>query len=166
MSRTATDVARPELPTSAPPRPTVADRLRSVFGHPLVQDSLIAGALTAIALVGMLTRLHVDLPEGGGDVTRRSLDTLGVTLVLLQTATLTWRRRSPVLVLAVVTSSLFLFSMLGYFMSFASFGFLIALYTVAAHRDRRISIPAGVACGVIVFLILALGHERIEPDTV
>jgi signal transduction histidine kinase len=166
MSRTATDVARPGLPTSAPPRSTVADRLRSVFGRPLVQDSLIAGALTAIALVGMLTRLHVDLPEGGGDVTRRSLDTLGVTLVLLQTATLTWRRTSPVLVLAVITSSLLLFSMLGYFMSFASFGFLIALYTVAAHRDRRISIPAGVACGIIVFLILALGHERIEPDTV
>jgi signal transduction histidine kinase len=154
------------MPPPAPPRPTVSDRFRRFFRRPLVQDSLIAGALTAVALVGVLTRTRVDLPEGGGDELRPSLDSLGVTLLLLQTATLVWRRRAPVLVLAVVTTSLFAFSMLGYFMSFASFGFLIALYTVAAHRDRRISIPAGIACGVIVFMILSLGHESIEPDTV
>jgi signal transduction histidine kinase len=141
-------------------------RVRDVFDRPSVQDALIAAALTAIALVGMLTRLHVDLPEGGGDVTRRNLDAIGVGLVLLQTATLAWRRKAPVVVLTVVTVSLFLFSVLGYFRSFASFSFLIALYTVAAHRDRRVSIPAGLACGVVVFLILSLGHEPIEPDTV
>ena len=37
---------------------------------------------------------------------------------------------------------MFLYFALGYFPLFASFGFLLALYTVAAHRDRRISIPA------------------------
>jgi signal transduction histidine kinase len=166
MSRTSTELARAQLPTRRSPTPAIPDRVRRLFAQPIVQDSLIGGALTAIALLGVLTRLHVDLPEGGGDVTRRSLDALGITLVLLQTATLTWRRKAPVLVLSVITAALFLFSMLGYFRSFASFGFLIALYTVAAHRDRRISIPAGVVCGVIVFLILALGHEEIEPDTV
>jgi signal transduction histidine kinase len=140
--------------------------VRRFFRSPIVQDSLIAGALTAIAAVGIVTRTHVDIPEGGGDHMRRSLDTLGVVLLLLQTATLIWRRRSPVLVLAVVTASLFAFSMLGYFRSFASFGFLIALYTVAAHRERRVSLPAGIACGVVVLLILSLGHEEIEPDTV
>ncbi len=166
MSRTTIAPARSVAERPAPPRPSAPDRLRRFFSHPLVQDSLIAGGLTAIALVGVVTRTRVDLPEGGGDVTRRSLDSLGVALLLLQTATLIWRRRAPVLVLAVVTASLFAFSMLGYFMSFASFGFLIALYTVAAHRERRISIPAGLACGVVVFVILSLGHEEIEPDTV
>jgi signal transduction histidine kinase len=97
---------------------------------------------------------------------RHTIDGLGIALLLLQTATLVWRRKAPVLVLAVVTSSLFAYSMLGYFRSFASFGFLIALYTVAAHRERRISIPAGIACGVVVLLILALGREEIEPDAV
>jgi hypothetical protein len=140
--------------------------LRRFVANPIVQDSLIAVALTAIAAVGIVTRTHVDIPEGGGDHLRRTLDALGIVLLLLQTATLIWRRRSPVLVLGVVTVSLFAFSMLGYFRSFASFGFLIALYTVAAHRERRVSIPAGITCAIVVLLILSLGHEEIEPDTV
>ena len=127
---------------------------------------MIAGALTAIALIGLFARLHVDLPEGGGDAMRRSIDALGIVLLLLQTATLIGRRRAPVLVLAVVTAALVAYSTLGYFRSFASFGFLVALFTVAAHRDRRVSIPAGLASGVAVLLILALGHEPVEPDTV
>jgi signal transduction histidine kinase len=147
-------------------QPSTVERLRGFFGRPIVQDSLIAAALTAIALIGLFTRLYVDLPEGGGDAMRHTIDGLGITLLLLQTATLVWRRSAPVLVLAVVTSSLFVYSMLGYFRSFASFGFLVALYTVAAHRERRVSIPAGIACGVVVLVILALGREAIEPDTV
>ena len=166
MSRTALAPVRHVTAQPAAPSPAPTERARRFFAKPLVQDALIAGALTAIALVGVVTRTRVDIPEGSGEGIRRSLDSLGVTLLLLQTATLIWRRRAPVLVLAVVTVSLFAFSMLGYFMSFASFGFLIALYTVAAHRQRPISIPAGLACGVIVFLILSLGHEEIEPDTV
>ena len=140
--------------------------VKLLLAKPLVQDSLIAAALTATSLVGAVTHLHVDLPEGGGDVTLRSLDALGVALILLQTTPLVWRRRAPVVVLSVVTASLFLYSTLGYFRSFASFGFLLALYTVAAYRDRRTSIPAGIASAVVVFLILAIGREPIEPDTV
>jgi hypothetical protein len=144
MSTTRTVAPVVPGPEPVPSTPALV-RARDVFDRPSVQDALIAAALTAIALVGLLTRLHVDLPEGGGDVTRRSLDAIGVGLVLLQTATLAWRRKAPVVVLTVVTVSLFLFSVLGYFRSFASFSFLIALYTVAAHRDRRVSIPAGLA---------------------
>ena len=163
MSRTAIAPVRHVTAQPAAPSPAPTERARRFFAKPLVQDALIAGALTAIALVGVVTRTRVDIPEGSGEGIRRSLDSLGVTLLLLQTATLIWRRRAPVLVLAVVTVSLFAFSMLGYFMSFASFGFLIALYTVAAHRQRPISIPAGLACGVIVFLILSLGTRRSSP---
>jgi len=53
---------------------------------------------------------------------------------------------------------------LGYFRSFAAFGFLIALYTVAANRDRRTSIPAGIVAGAVVLLILSLGPEPLEPE--
>ncbi len=147
-----------------PPLPFFDAKL--LLSKPWVQDCLIAAALTATSLVGAATHLRVDLPEGGGDVNLRSLDVLGVALLLLQTATLAWRRRAPALVLMVVTASIFLYSTLGYFRSFASFGFLIALYTIAAHRNRRLSVPAGIGGALIVLLILVIGREPIEPDTI
>src|SRR5207342_971240 len=94
----------------------------------------------------------------------KGLDALGIALVLAQTAPLAWRRRAPVVVLSIITGALFLFSILGYFRSFAAFGFLIALYTVAAHRDRRTPIPAGIAAGSVILIILLLGPEPVEPD--
>jgi signal transduction histidine kinase len=129
-----------------------------------VQDTLIAAVLTAASLVGVMTQLHVDLPEGGDDVALREVDGLGLTLVLLQTVPLVWRRMAPVVVLCVTTSALFLFSGLGYFHSFASFGFAVALCTVAAHRDRRTSILAGIGSAVALLMILLIGREPLEPD--
>ena len=151
--------------TGVPAAP-IGRRTREMLRKPFVQDALIAAALTAVSLIGVMTHLHVDIPEGGGDVTLRTLDLLGLTLILLQTAPLAWRRRAPVVVLAVITGALILFSVDGYFRSFAAFGFLIALYTVAAHRERSISIPAGIAAGVGVLVILLAGREPIEPDTI
>ena len=84
----------------------VAIARRSVLSRPIVQDSLVAGVLTATSLVGVLVHLHVDLPEGGEDVTVRSLDALGLVLILLQTVPLAWRRRAPVPVLAVTMTAL------------------------------------------------------------
>jgi signal transduction histidine kinase len=139
---------------------------KALFMKPAMQDVLIAAALTATSLVGVVTHLHVDLPEGGGDVTLRGMDIGGLALILLQTVPLAARRRAPVLVLSVITTALFLFSSLGYFRSFAAFGFLVALYTVAAHRDRRTSIPAGLASVAVVLAILVVGPEKIEPDAV
>lgn len=136
------------------------------FARPMVQDFLIAGVLTATALIGVVAHLPVDLPEGGGDVARRDLDALGIGLVLFQTVPLVWRRRAPILVLSVTMGALFLFSFLGYFHSFASFGFLVALYTVAAHRDRRKSILAGIASAVVILMIVLIGREPIELDTI
>jgi signal transduction histidine kinase len=163
------DLKTPELdPVPASPYPGTGDNDGTPDGllsRPIVQDALIASALTATSLVGVVNRLQVDIPEGGMEEAAR-LDEMGTALILLQTAPLVWRRRSPVAVMTVITAALFLFSILGYFRSFASFGFLIALYTVAAYRDRRTSIPIGVASGLIVFVILAIGPEPIEPDAV
>jgi signal transduction histidine kinase len=139
---------------------------RRTFADPVVQDSLIAMLLTAASLVGLLENLQVDLPEGGTDARHRTLDTLGFSLVLAQTVPLAWRRVAPVLVLAVCTSAMFLYFTLGYFPSFASFGFVLALYTVAAHRDRRVSIPAALAIAATVLTILALSREPVEIDMV
>jgi len=134
--------------------------------RPMVQDVLVAGALTATSLVGVLAHLNVDIPEGGGDLPYRPLDVLAIVLVLLQTVPLVWRRKAPVVVLAVTTVAMFLFLRLDYLPSFASLGFLVALYTVAAYRPSRVSIPAGLASGGAVLVILAIGAEPVEPDAV
>ena len=156
-------------------RPPRIDRLRSlaaaaahrsVLSRPIVQDALVAGVLTATSLVGVLVHLHVDLPEGGEEVTVRSLDALGLVLILLQTVPLAWRRRAPIPVLAVTMTALFVYSVDGYFTSFAALGFLVALYTAAAYRERSVSIPAGIAAAFVVLLILLVQKEPVEPDAV
>ena len=139
---------------------------RWALSDPLVQDALIAAFLTAASLVGLLKQLHVDLPEGGAESGNPSLDGLGLALALLQTVPLVWRRVAPIVVFAVVASATFLFFTLGYFPSFASFGFLLALYTVAAHRERLISIPAALASVFVVVLILYMSREPVEIDTI
>jgi signal transduction histidine kinase len=139
---------------------------RSVLSRPIVQDALLAALLTATSLVGVLVHLHVDLPEGGEEVTVRSLDALGLVLILLQTVPLTWRRRAPIRVLAVTMTALFVYSVVGYFTSFAALGFLVALYTAAAYRERSVSIPAGIAAAFVVLLILLMQKEPVEPDAV
>ena len=149
-----------------PPIPSLADATKKLFRKPIVQDSLIAGVLTAISLIGVMAHLQVDLPDSNEDVALRELDTIGIALVLLQTVPLIWRRLAPVMVLCVTTCAMFLFSGLGYFHSFASFGFAVALYTVAAHRDRRTSVPAGIAAAFVILMILFIGREPLELDEI
>jgi signal transduction histidine kinase len=176
--------AQRDIPTASPPRPgrgiarvrgealfrtrvarrSVGDAVRRTLAGPLGQDALIASLLTTASLVGLLVHLHVDLPEGGTDVANPPLDTLGLVLALLQTVPLVWRRVAPVAVLAVCSAAMFLFFFFGYLPSFASFGFLLALYSVAAHRDRRISIPAALASAAVVLLILISSREPLELD--
>lgn len=165
--RPPSDASGVGRPTEGPPGSEDTDLTRRwELSDPLVQDALIAVLLTAASLVGLLTQTHVDIPEGGKDSANPALDGLGLCLALLQTVPLVWRRVAPIAVLAVITSAMFLFLSLGYFPSFASFGFLLALYTVAAHRGRRISIPAALASAGVVLLILYVSREPIELDTI
>jgi signal transduction histidine kinase len=160
-------MARTIAPSGTPPRSGIARTVTGVVRRrPFVQDSLIAGALTAISVMGVVNDLNVDLPEGAADVTARPPDELAIALVLAQTAPVAWRRRSPLLVVSIVTAALFLYSVLGYVRSFAAFGFLLALYSVAAYEERHRSIPVGIAAGSVVLLILGFGPEPVEPDAV
>ena len=143
------------------------DRSRQrTFADPVVQDTLIATLLTAVSLVGLLEDLELDLPADGKEARHRTVDTLGFVLALLQTVPLVWRRRAPVAVLAVCTSTMFLYFTLGYPPSFASLGVLLALCTVATYRTRRISIPAALASGGAVLSILVVSTEPMAIDTV
>jgi signal transduction histidine kinase len=137
-----------------------------LLARSFVQDALLASVLTAISLVGVFVHLHVDLPEGGEEAAVRTLDALGIGLILLQTIPIAWRRQTPLLVLAITTFALFAYAVNGYFTSFAALGFLVALYTAAAYRERRVSIPAGVAAALMVLLILYVQTEPVEPDAI
>jgi signal transduction histidine kinase len=138
---------------------------RSPWRRPFLQDSLISGALTTTSVIGVVTDMSVDLPEGAAEVSA-GIDELGIALVLAQTVPVAWRRRAPVVILSIVTAALFLYSVLGYVRSFAALGFLLALYTLAAYEERPVSVPIGVAAGAIVLLILGFGPEPLEPDGV
>ncbi len=147
-------------------RRPVRDAIRNTLSSPLRQDTLIASLLTTASLVGLLVHLHVDLPEGGADPVNAPLDPLGIVLALLQTVPLVWRRVAPVLVLVVCSVAMFLFFSFGYLPSFASFGFLLALYSVAAHRERRVSIPAALWSAFVVLMILFNSWEPLELDAI
>ena len=158
----ANTIAPPRMVGSEDLSPSTPRRWRL---RPFAQDSLIASGLTATSVIGVVNDLSVDLPEGG-NVVADPLDGLGIVLVLVQTAPTAWRRRAPVIVLSIVTAALFLYSALGYVRSFAAFGFLLALYTVAAYEERRRSVPVGIAAGSVALLILGFGPEGAEPDEV
>jgi signal transduction histidine kinase len=101
--------------------------------HPKLIDSLPA-------IVLLLTGLGTVLAQDGGTALKRMLV---VPLVVAIAVPLVFRRRWPLAVFAVASSAAFL----GFFAGKLAFNpvdsaFLIYLYTVAAYRPRRWSIPA------------------------
>jgi hypothetical protein len=89
------------------------------------------------------------------DIRFRSPDALAVLLTLAQTVPLAWRRRAPRVVLAVTGLAVLAHLVIGYLPTWAEFGSLIALYTVAAHCPWRQSAVAAalVAVGLAVYAV-------------
>ncbi|MFL6102216.1 MAG: hypothetical protein ACJ74K_02550, partial [Actinomycetes bacterium] len=70
------------------------------------------------------------------------LNGLAVALILLQGLPLTWRRRYPVGVFGVVLAANTAYYAIGFPPSQFDFGLPLALFSVAAERDRRTSLAA------------------------
>jgi signal transduction histidine kinase len=123
--------------------------------HPMVTDGLLAALITVLALPRLFI-VNEDLAKLG--IQFRSPDALAVLLTLAQTVPLVWRRRAPVVVLAVTGLATLTHLAIGYQPTWAEFGVLVALYTVAAHRPRRQAIMAAalVAAGLAVYGALAM----------
>jgi signal transduction histidine kinase len=121
------------------------DLRRRLARNPLVVDTLIAAALTALSLFTIL----------GGALDFSQTDALGLTLALLQTVPLALRRVFPVAVFAVTISALGAHAMLATGSFNSSLGSLVALFTVAERCSRRVGIAAAaVAASVITFVIV------------
>ena len=81
----------------------------------------------------------------------------GVLLVLLQTVPLAWRRVQPLPVLAVTVTATIALSVVSHV--YLPVGVALALYTVAAHRERPIAIKAGLATLLALAVPIVLNHR-------
>lgn len=119
--------------------------------HPFVADSLLGALVLALALTGMW------LGDDASDVDFRDPDALGVALVVLATAPLAWRRRNPIAVMSVVGLGATLVEAFGYSTGAGGVGAMIALYSVAAHCDRRRSLIslAITGCALLIIFLTA-----------
>ncbi len=106
--------------------------------HPIVADGLTAAVLTVAFIV--TTAL-----EARTGATGRHSDAVSLTLGSVAVMSLTLRRRLPVAVLLFVAAVSVALASAGYDVSAApALAYLIATYTVAAHRGLARSLPAGV----------------------
>jgi signal transduction histidine kinase len=104
---------------------------RAHRGNPLVADGLLALLVTTHAVAGLVNQASA--PQ--------------IAFLSVGTLALIWRRRAPLLVLAISGSVCLLFEALGYAAPPLPFAPLVALYTVAATYVPAISVTASTALG-------------------
>ncbi|PFG41086.1 signal transduction histidine kinase [Georgenia soli] len=123
------------------------ERCRRWLGQsPVLIDALLAAFVTLVGLVSL----------AGTQAGQHAPDLLGVVLVLLSGLPVIVRTAAPIATLAVtLLASLTVFG-LGYAQVNGGLGALFCLYSVAALRPRRTSVPVGLATLVVLGFALAL----------
>jgi signal transduction histidine kinase len=104
-----------------------------------------------VVVVAVLSVADVAASSADRLPAQRAADALAYALVLVGSLALGWRRRAPVVVLAVVTAVICTSWAIGYAAYLSVLG-LTALYAVAAHEEHRPRAwwAMGVACGVLM----------------
>jgi signal transduction histidine kinase len=126
----------------------LAARLRAT--DPTVVDGLLAGLLVVVEVGGAaLIGRYTDEP---------SLTPLGVVLLLAGTVPVTWRRRAPVLVWAVVGAATGAYGIAS-LPDPVFVGAFVSLYTVVARCPPRVSVPIGVATAALWLLATAMSGD-------
>jgi hypothetical protein len=131
-----------------PPR-----RWRDARLRPWVTDGLLGVAVAAVQL--LMLGLGVNQ---GGPVPYAQPNALAVLLILAQGLPLAWRRRWPLLVLAVVLAANTAYYAIAFPPSQFDFGLPIAMFTVAAERSQPTSL---LACATILVLFVAQWAARV-----
>ena len=118
------------------------ERLRRRLSvEPIAFDTVIALALTVLALVSLLGSSKV--PSG------RAIETIALTL--LQTLPLILRRRYPIAVLIVTVAASIGAGLLAGGESYTStLGPLVALFTVAELTRTQVAVPVGIAMALAI----------------
>jgi signal transduction histidine kinase len=110
---------------------SLIDRCRRM--PPLVVDVLLAGVVAIVTVISVVVKDQQD--------SSLSMTTWGWVFLTLQFVPLVWRRRAPVLVLLICWIGAGLFGTAPLPDPPLMFAPLLATYTLAAYRPRRISLP-------------------------
>jgi signal transduction histidine kinase len=112
----------------------------------LTDALLVAGAL----LAGLATVFPLD---GRGDY--HDANGWTVPIVLAATAPLAWRRRAPLLVYAITTAAVLALPVAHFDPGATPLAVWIALFSLAAHRDPRVSSIGAISVPVVVAIVWA-----------
>ena len=135
-------------------QPGIAARLRRL--DPRLVDGTL-GVLLAVVSISAVQPLAA--------VSRREADGWSIALILLMTLPIAYRRVAPDFVIITTGAATVTYYILGFPDSLAAIGTLIALYSVAAHGNRKIAVQAliGTAIGLSVsVLVTDLGGFTIQ----
>ena len=110
--------------------------------HPLLVDVGLALVVGATTIGGALNGVH---------------RAVAVPLAAAETLAVLVRRRRPLAFLAVAVAAT---TAIAFFQGFIPTAVVLGLYTVAAHRERRVALPAGVATIALLAAPLAHRHEH------
>jgi signal transduction histidine kinase len=125
----------------------VTERWRGL--PPLVADAFLAAVVGAVTVISVVVNDHQD--EG------LTLSHFGVVLLVIDVVPLVWRRRAPIVVFALSGGAAAWYGIRPEPDPALYFAPLLALYTVAAYRPRRVSVPiiASVLVGSLFAFLLA-----------
>jgi signal transduction histidine kinase len=125
------------------------DRLRRV--NPYVWDALLAVAVFGFALLGELVFMA---PVHAGSERVRVVAFAAACIPLL------WRRLAPITTLAFTAIVVAAYEASGHPTDFVGLAFILALYTAAAHRERRLVLGAALPIGLAAALTIYLTSPR------
>jgi hypothetical protein len=120
-------------------------------------DLVVAAAVAVLSVVEVATTSAEPLP---GD---RPADALAYALVIVASISLVWRRRAPIVVLAIVTALLMTFWFRGHAALMSVLG-LPTLYAVAAHADHRRRAWWAMTTASVALLVVACVSVLNRPD--
>ena len=134
----------------------VLDRWRKL--PPLVADAALAAVLAVVTVMS----IHVDDRNDASE----TMTAWAWGLLAVQFAALVWRRRAPVAVAVVLGAAAFAYGSANLPDPAINFPFALAVYSVAAFRPRRVSVPFAVALVLVAAAVLALDEQADAADVV
>jgi signal transduction histidine kinase len=122
-----------------------------------VADGLLAGSLAVVGAIGLLAATGSRLPDGA-----EPPNALAALLVAGQSLPIAWRRRTPLLVMAVVEVATVAYFLLHFPPTGAALGVLVAYYTVAARHPTRVMLPFAGGLAAAVLILTAQGRMSFQ----
>jgi signal transduction histidine kinase len=122
----------------------------------LVADALLALVVATVTIISVVVNDQQD--------SSISLSRLGMALLAAQLVPLVWRRRAPVVVLLICFTAAAWYGYRSEPDSALMFGPLLATYTLAAYRPRRVSVPIMALIVVVAAIVIAYGDASDAAD--